>query len=151
MAHLILSNMSASFSELKKNPIGTVTAGGGLPIAILNRNQPAFYCVPTAAYEALLEKLDDRELNVIADQRLNDCQAFFGFRLMSYELDFHPVAWKEGNPWIRQFVKNSNKNWQSDWKIHITHRQNYRGKKHVTKLNYEQLVNDWFMKFVIMS
>jgi antitoxin StbD len=81
MAHLILSNMSASFSELKKNPIGTVTAGGGLPIAILNRNQPAFYCVPAAAYEALLEKLDDRELNVIADQRLNDGQAFIRISL----------------------------------------------------------------------
>ena len=53
-----------------------MTIGGGLLIAILNRNQPAFYCVPAAAYEALLEKLDDRELNVIANQRLNDGQAF---------------------------------------------------------------------------
>ncbi|MEI6747291.1 MAG: plasmid stabilization protein [Methylococcaceae bacterium] len=76
MAHLILSDMSASVSELKKNPIGTVAAGGGLPVAILNRNQPAFYCVPAAAYEALLEKLDDIELNAIADQRLKDGQAF---------------------------------------------------------------------------
>jgi antitoxin StbD len=76
MAHLILSDMSASVSELKKNPIGTVAAGGGLPVAILNRNQPAFYCVPAAAYEALLEKLDDIELNAIVDQRLNDGQAF---------------------------------------------------------------------------
>jgi antitoxin StbD len=46
-----------------------------LPVAILNRNQPAFYCVPAAAYEALLEKLDDIELNALADQRLNDGQA----------------------------------------------------------------------------
>ena len=76
MAHLILSDMSASVSELKKNPIGTVAAGGGLPVAILNHNQPAFYCVPVAAYEALLEKLDDIELNAIADQRLNDGQTF---------------------------------------------------------------------------
>lgn len=76
MAQLILSDMSASISELKKNPIATVAAGGGLPVAILNRNQPAFYCVPAAAYEALLEKLDDIELNAIADQRLNDGQAF---------------------------------------------------------------------------
>lgn len=75
MTQLILSDMSASISELKKNPIGTVAAGGGLPVAILNRNQPAFYCVPAAAYEALLEKLDDIELNALADQRLNDGQA----------------------------------------------------------------------------
>jgi antitoxin StbD len=76
MTQLILSDMSASVSELKKNPIGTVAAGGGLPVAILNHNQPTFYCVPAAAYEALLEKLDDIELNAIADQRLNDGQAF---------------------------------------------------------------------------
>jgi antitoxin StbD len=75
MTQIILSDMSASISELKKNPIGTVAAGGGLPVAILNRNQPAFYCVPAAAYEALLEKLDDIELNALADQRLNDGQA----------------------------------------------------------------------------
>jgi antitoxin StbD len=76
MARLILSDMSASVSELKKHPIRTVAAGGGLPVAILSRNEPAFYCVPAAAYEALLEKLDNIELNAIADQRLNDGQTF---------------------------------------------------------------------------
>ena len=75
MAHLILADMSASVSELKKNPMGTVAAGGGFPVAILNRNEPAFYCVPAAAYEALLEKLEDIELNALAEQRLNDGQA----------------------------------------------------------------------------
>ena len=74
MPQLILSDMSASVSELKKNPIKTVAAGGGLPVAILNRNEPAFYCVPAAAYEKLLEKLEDIELNAIADERLNDGQ-----------------------------------------------------------------------------
>lgn len=74
MAHLVLSDMTASVSELKKHPIKTVAAGGGLPVAILSHNQPAFYCVPAAAYEALLEKLDDIELNAIAEQRLNDGQ-----------------------------------------------------------------------------
>jgi antitoxin StbD len=74
MPQLILSDMSASVSELKKNPIRTVAAGGGLPVAILNRNEPAFYCIPAAAYEKLLEKLEDIELNAIADERLNDGQ-----------------------------------------------------------------------------
>lgn len=45
MANLILAEMTASLSELKKNPMGTVTAGDGLPVAILNRNKPAFYCI----------------------------------------------------------------------------------------------------------
>lgn len=69
MAHKILASTSASVSELKKNPMGTVAAGEGFPVAILNRNEPAFYCVPAKAYEALLERIEDLELNAIADAR----------------------------------------------------------------------------------
>ena len=69
MLHRILSEMSASVSELKKNPMGIVAAGDGLPVAILNRNAPAFYCVPAKAYEALMERIEDLELNAIADAR----------------------------------------------------------------------------------
>ena len=46
-----------------------MAAGEGFPVAILNRNAPAFYCVPAKAYEALMEKLEDIELNAIADAR----------------------------------------------------------------------------------
>ena len=38
-------------------------------MAILNRNAPAFYCVPAGAYEALIDRLEDMELNAIADAR----------------------------------------------------------------------------------
>lgn len=69
MSHLILAETTASVSELKKNPMGTVAAGEGFPVAILNRNAPAFYCVPAKAYEALMEKLEDIQLNAIADAR----------------------------------------------------------------------------------
>lgn len=69
MSNLILAETTASISELKKNPMGTVAAGEGFPVAILNRNAPAFYCVPAKAYEALLDKLEDLELNAIADAR----------------------------------------------------------------------------------
>lgn len=58
MANLILAEITASVSELKKNPMGTVALGEGFPIAILNRNEPVFYCVPAKAYEALIEKLE---------------------------------------------------------------------------------------------
>ena len=67
MSNLILAETTASVSELKKNPMGTVATGDGFPVAILNRNTPAFYCVPAKAYEALIEKLEDMELNAIAD------------------------------------------------------------------------------------
>lgn len=69
MAHEILAATSASVSELKKNPMGNVAAGEGFPIAILNRNAPAFYCVPATAYEAMLDRLEDFELNALADAR----------------------------------------------------------------------------------
>lgn len=69
MAHVILAETTASVSELKKNPMGTVAAGDGFPVAILNRNEPAFYCIPAKAYEALMDKLEDLELNAIADAR----------------------------------------------------------------------------------
>jgi antitoxin StbD len=72
MSHVILAEITASVSELKKNPMGTVAAGEGFPVAILNRNETAFYCVPAKAYEALMDKLEDIELNTIADARLKD-------------------------------------------------------------------------------
>ncbi len=69
MPNLVLADTTASVSELKRNPMGTVAAGDGGPVAILNRNEPAFYCVPAKAYEALMERLEDLELNALADAR----------------------------------------------------------------------------------
>lgn len=69
MAHTVLAETAASISELKKDPMGTVALGEGFAVAILNRNAPAFYCVPSKAYEALLDRLEDLELNAIADAR----------------------------------------------------------------------------------
>ena len=70
MAHHIHAATTASISELKKNPMGTVAAGEGFPVVILNHNEPAFYCVPAKAYEAMLERLEDLELNALADARV---------------------------------------------------------------------------------
>ncbi len=69
MAHQILSETAASISELKRNPMGTVAAGEGFPVAILNRNAPAFYCVPADVFEAMMDRLEDIELGAIADAR----------------------------------------------------------------------------------
>lgn len=74
MAHVILADTTASVSELKKNPMGTIAAGDGFPVAILNHNEPAFYCVPAKAYEALMDKLEDFELNALADARANQVE-----------------------------------------------------------------------------
>jgi len=71
MPHIILSDTSASVSELKKNPMATVNAGDGYPVAILNRNQPAFYCVPAELYEQMLDALDDQDLVKLVNERSN--------------------------------------------------------------------------------
>ena len=75
MANIVLAEVTASVSELKRNPMGTVAAGEGFPVVILNRNEPAFYCIPVKAYEALMEKLEDIELNALAEARMSDGKA----------------------------------------------------------------------------
>jgi antitoxin StbD len=75
MAHQILAETTASVSELKRNPMATVAAGEGFPVAILNRNEPAFYCIPAKAYEELMNRLEDMELNALADSRMKDGKA----------------------------------------------------------------------------
>lgn len=69
MTHAIFAQMTASVTELKKNPMGTVAAGEGHTVAILNRNEPAFYCVPADEYEAMLDRLEDLELSLIIEER----------------------------------------------------------------------------------
>ena len=69
MTHAIFAEITASVSELKRNPMGTVAAGEGFPVAILNRNEPAFYCVPAKAFEAMMDRLEDIELLAIAEAR----------------------------------------------------------------------------------
>ncbi|MBN9072494.1 MAG: type II toxin-antitoxin system Phd/YefM family antitoxin [Rhizobiales bacterium] len=72
MPHAVLAEVTASVSELKRNPMKTVAAGEGFPVAILNRNEPAFYCVPAGAFEAMMDRLEDIELNALADAREED-------------------------------------------------------------------------------
>ena len=72
MASLILTDMAASISELKANPMKVVASGEGLPVAVLNRNEPAFYCVPAKAYEAMMELIEDMELAELAKERADE-------------------------------------------------------------------------------
>ena len=69
MPHDVLARVTASVSELKRNPMGTVAAGDGAAVAILNHNRPAFYCIPAETYEAMMDRIEDLELNALADAR----------------------------------------------------------------------------------
>ncbi|WP_084659793.1 type II toxin-antitoxin system mRNA interferase toxin, RelE/StbE family [Vibrio sonorensis] len=58
MTTRILADVAASITELKANPMKVATSAHGEPVAVLNRNEPAFYCVPAEAYEMMMDRLD---------------------------------------------------------------------------------------------
>ncbi len=74
MVYTILADVTTSISELKKNPMAVVAQGEGFPVAVLNRNQPAFYCVPAKAYELLMDKLEDIELAALVEARKDQAE-----------------------------------------------------------------------------
>jgi antitoxin StbD len=74
MSYEILSDMVASISELKKNPMNTFESAEGRPIAILNHNKPIFYCVSSELYAEMVERLEDIELTKIAIERLENAE-----------------------------------------------------------------------------
>lgn len=69
MTHKILTDVAASISELKANPMKVVASGEGLPVLVLNKNAPAFYCVPAKAYEAMMDHIEDMELLALLNDR----------------------------------------------------------------------------------
>ena len=68
----ILSNYSASISELKKSPSSLIEDAGGEAVAILNHNKPSAYLVPSALYEKMMDIIDDYYLSQQVRERLND-------------------------------------------------------------------------------
>ncbi|EXF58144.1 antitoxin of type II toxin-antitoxin system [Acinetobacter sp. 1294596] len=84
MNNIIYSRFVASISDLKKNQMEVANNGFGKAVAILNHNNPAFYCVPADMYERLIDLIEDKELLKLADEAqtqetvkisLNDLQA----------------------------------------------------------------------------
>ena len=69
MTSRILTDVAASITEFKVNPMKVATSAIGEPVAILNRNEPAFYCVPAEAFEMMMDKLENLELLAVAKER----------------------------------------------------------------------------------
>jgi len=72
MTTRILTEAAASISELKANPMKVALSAHGEAIAVLNRNEPAFYCIPASTYELLMDHIEDLELAAIAESRKNE-------------------------------------------------------------------------------
>lgn len=74
MSFQIYTDYVASISDLKKNPMLTVQSAHGEPVAILNRNQPVFYCIPANIYEHMLNVIEDQELAHLIESRANETE-----------------------------------------------------------------------------
>ncbi|KGJ92873.1 type II toxin-antitoxin system Phd/YefM family antitoxin [Colwellia psychrerythraea] len=72
MTTRILTEAAASISELKANPMKVALSAHGEAIAVLNRNEPAFYCIPAETYEFMMDHIEDLELLAIVQQRKNE-------------------------------------------------------------------------------
>lgn len=69
MTTRIMTEAAASISELKANPMKVALSADGEAIAVLNRNEPAFYCIPAETYEFLMDRIEDLELMALAEAR----------------------------------------------------------------------------------
>ena len=69
MTARVLAEVAASITELKANPMKVASSACGDPVAILNRNEPAFYCVPAEIYEKMMDRLEDLELLQLVSER----------------------------------------------------------------------------------
>lgn len=72
MLNTVHSKYIASISEFKKSPMDALKIANGEAVAVLNRNEPAFYCVPAALYENMLDLIEDLELAQIAEERRSE-------------------------------------------------------------------------------
>lgn len=68
----IHANLTASISELKKNPTALLDKANGKPVAVLNHNKPTAYLIPADFYAAILDILEDHELSKLVEKRLKE-------------------------------------------------------------------------------
>ncbi len=68
----VLSDFTASITELKKSPSKLLEKAGNNVVAILNHNKPSAYLVPSEQYEKLIEIVDDYYLSLDVKKRLSE-------------------------------------------------------------------------------
>lgn len=68
----VLADKAVSVSELKKNPSAVIGGAQDGPVAVLNHNRVMGYVVPAAAFEAMVERLEDLELAELARARAGE-------------------------------------------------------------------------------
>ncbi len=67
----ILSSITVSVTELKRNFAGILKQADDCPVAVLNHNRPEAYLLPAAHYERLIAHLEDLEDARLVHERAN--------------------------------------------------------------------------------
>ena len=66
------ASVAVSVSDLKKSPSAVMEDAAGETVAVLNHNRVMAYMVPAAAYEAMMERLDDLALADLVRSRADE-------------------------------------------------------------------------------
>lgn len=66
----ILTDITVSMSEFKKNPASVLREANSRPVAVLSHNKAAFYMVEPQLFQAMLEALADRDLYATVQARV---------------------------------------------------------------------------------
>jgi antitoxin StbD len=65
----IYARNTVSMTDLRRNPSEVIEVANLAPVAVLNHNKPAAYLISAAAYEEILEQLEDAALTKIVKTR----------------------------------------------------------------------------------
>ena len=65
----IFAKNTVSMTDLRRNPSEVIEVANSSPVAILNHNKPAAYLISAAAYEDMLEQLEDAALTKTVKSR----------------------------------------------------------------------------------
>jgi antitoxin StbD len=66
----VLTKITTSISEFKKNPNESVAKAGNQPFAVLTNNKPSFYVVPPELFDEIAEILWDHQMKPLLDGRM---------------------------------------------------------------------------------
>ena len=68
----VLTKITTSISEFKKNPNESVAKAGNQPFAVLTNNKPSVYVVPPELCDEIAEILWEREITPVILDRLKN-------------------------------------------------------------------------------
>jgi antitoxin StbD len=70
----LLTNLTISMSDFKKNPAKVLRDAGSEPVAVLNHNKAAFYLIDPTLFEALIDEVEDAQLMPLLRQRIANAE-----------------------------------------------------------------------------